>query len=50
MLLLVRYAKQEVREIAKFEDLQKALTKGQSVVFYDNNKFVLGGGIINEIP
>lgn len=30
----------------KFEESQKAITKGQSVVFYDEEGVVLGGGII----
>lgn len=32
----------------EFSELQSALTKGQSVVFYDDDDFVLGGGIINH--
>ena len=30
-----------------FETPQRAITKGQSVVFYDNNNIVLGGGKIS---
>lgn len=30
-----------------FEEPQRAITKGQSVVFYDKNEIVLGGGKIN---
>jgi tRNA-specific 2-thiouridylase len=36
------------RVLVKFDDMQKALTKGQSVVFY-NNDILLGGGIIDEV-
>lgn len=32
-----------------FADMQKALTPGQSVVLYDDNEYVLGGGIIDEV-
>jgi len=32
----------------EFEDMQKALTPGQSVVFYDDG-LLLGGGFINEV-
>ena len=31
-----------------FKDKQRAITKGQSVVFYDGN-VVVGGGIIEKI-
>uniref|UniRef100_UPI0036713E4D aminomethyltransferase beta-barrel domain-containing protein n=1 Tax=Planotetraspora mira TaxID=58121 RepID=UPI0036713E4D len=31
-----------------FEENQRAITKGQSVVFYKGN-YVVGGGIIEEI-
>ena len=31
-----------------FKDKQRAITKGQSVVFYDGN-LVIGGGIIENI-
>ncbi len=34
--------------VIHFFDKQKAVAAGQSVVFYDENGFVLGGGIINE--
>lgn len=34
--------------IVDFEDMQKALTKGQSVVFYDED-VLLGGGIIDDV-
>ena len=30
----------------KFETPQLAITPGQSIVFYDNNEALLGGGII----
>lgn len=33
----------------EFSDRQKALTPGQSVVLYDENEYVLGGGIIDEV-
>lgn len=32
----------------EFEDMQKALTRGQSVVFYDGD-ILLGGGIIDDV-
>lgn len=34
--------------LVKFDNMQKSLTKGQSVVFY-NNDILLGGGIIDEV-
>lgn len=34
--------------IVEFENMQKSLTKGQSVVFY-NGDILLGGGIINDV-
>ncbi len=34
--------------IVKFDDMQKSIAKGQSVVLYDND-IVLGGGIIKEV-
>ena len=33
----------------EFIDMQKALTPGQSVVLYDDNDYLLGGGIIDEV-
>lgn len=35
--------------IVKFNEKQRAITKGQSVVLYDENNYCLGGGIITEI-
>ena len=34
--------------IVKFDDMQKSIAKGQSVVLYDGD-FVLGGGVIEEV-
>ncbi len=34
--------------LVEFEDMQKALTKGQSVVFYDGET-LLGGGLIDDV-
>ena len=33
----------------EFTDMQKALTPGQSVVLYDQDEFVLGGGFIKSV-
>lgn len=35
--------------IVTFQEAQRAITKGQSVVLYDKDDYVLGGGIIEEI-
>ncbi|HDZ85573.1 MAG TPA: tRNA 2-thiouridine(34) synthase MnmA, partial [Candidatus Moranbacteria bacterium] len=52
----IRYRKPAVRAIIKskkggkyrieFKELQKAVTPGQSAVFYSNKGEILGGGII----
>ena len=42
------YLDNDIRIRVEFDDLQKSITPGQSVVLYDN-EIVLGGGIINEI-
>ena len=34
--------------VVKFDDMQKSIAKGQSVVLYDGD-MVLGGGVINEV-
>ena len=34
--------------IVKFDDIQKSIAKGQSIVLYDDD-IVLGGGIITDI-
>ncbi|MBQ8465189.1 MAG: tRNA 2-thiouridine(34) synthase MnmA [Alphaproteobacteria bacterium] len=33
----------------EFADMQKALTPGQSAVLYDENEYILGGGIIDSV-
>ena len=33
----------------EFEEAQKALTPGQSAVMYDEQEYILGGGIIDEV-
>lgn len=35
--------------IVQFKEKQRAITKGQSVVLYDENGYLLGGGIIDEV-
>lgn len=35
--------------LVKFDEAERAITKGQSVVLYDSSKICLGGGIIEEI-
>ena len=34
--------------VVRFFEKQKAIASGQSIVFYDDNDYVLGGGIIKE--
>ena len=52
----IRYRAKEAKAVVKlkneeaeveFLELQRAITKGQSVVFYDEEGIVLGGGIIS---
>lgn len=44
--VLFPYGEDKVKVV--FSNKQRAITKGQSVVFYDND-YVIGGGIIDEI-
>jgi len=36
--------------LVKFDQKVRAITAGQSIVFYDDNGRLLGGGIIKEVP
>lgn len=59
VLAKIRSSQKKVEAIAQitdknelkveFIDMQKALTPGQSIVLYDENEFVLGGGFINSV-
>ncbi|MDU1110937.1 MAG: aminomethyltransferase beta-barrel domain-containing protein, partial [Clostridium sp.] len=44
----VLYPEKNGKVRVSFKDKQRAITKGQSVVFYDGN-IVVGGGIIEKI-
>ena len=35
--------------VVKFKEKQRAITKGQSVVLYDKDGYLLGGGIIENV-
>ena len=58
VLVKIRSSQKPVEAIAhcdgdelklEFIDMQKALTPGQSAVLYDENEYILGGGIIDSV-